>query len=156
MEKLQQRSSFIDAQAQTVAKNADYAAGLQAQINPSQYPVINKYILAGKSNYMGDPKVAGFITAVNSVQTEYAKVMSGSTGSAPATDSAMAHARQMFNANMNPQQIMEVVKAMKAEMANQQSSYNAELSGLSARMQEFGGQSAKPGSIDDLLKKYGH
>jgi hypothetical protein len=144
MEKLQQRTSFIDAQAQTVAKNADYAAGLQAAIHPSQYPVINKYILAGKSNYMGDPKVAGFITAVNSVQTEYAKVMSGSTGSAAATDSAMAHARSLFNANMNPAQIVEVTKAMKAEIANQQSSYNAELTGLSARMQEFGGQNAAP------------
>lgn len=81
-------------------------------------PIVNRWLQAGKRE-TGDPDVAAFNSAMWTAATEYAKVMSGSTGSQASTDSARLEANRMLNTIDSPAAIRAVIeKTMKPDMEN--------------------------------------
>lgn len=139
----QQRASLLTAQMKTVDDNAKYALSIAQSMPRSQYPLVNKYLQSGKA-FMGDPQTTKFITALNSVQTEYAKAMSGATGAGGSTDAAMSHARSLINNAMNNGQLGAALDAMRTEMANQQKNYEGQMFDLSSRMDQLTPAGAAP------------
>lgn len=86
----------------TFRKNADVALQLSDSFPRTKIPLLNKAIIAGKTNITGDPAASKMATSLYTVATEYARLTSapGATGSM-ITDSAREEARQLLNTWQN-------------------------------------------------------
>lgn len=82
----------------------------------TRFPLLNKALMSWNHN-TGDPKVDVAISRLGTFTDEYAKVIAGGTGNAPATDSVRADAKRRINEAGSPEQIKEVISSMKQEMA---------------------------------------
>lgn len=76
-------------------------------------------------NQTGHGGVSQFNIAVNTFGEVYARVMTGATGSAPATDSARQRAHQLLNPDQSPTQIRRNYNQMLQEMAAQSGALDA-------------------------------
>lgn len=144
----------VESYEQTVQKNIGILESFLSGKGAPQgkMPVINRWIQAGRRSIAGDPDVSAYDTALKTVTAEYAKVMSGGTGSAAAsTDSARAEAESLLNGAQTPAQVRAVLGTMKREMANRIESLKAQETDLKSRL----GNSGKPAGGSDLKSKYG-
>jgi hypothetical protein len=97
-------------------------------------PVINRWIQAGRVA-TGDPDVKALDDAIRTVAGEYAKVMSGSMGNAPATEGARAEANQMISVIDSPEAIHEVFdQVMRPDMENKKNNYNGQITAIKKRI----------------------
>lgn len=96
---------------------ADIIDQLSAQVPRSQYPVINKAIVAGNLKLIGDSKTQQLANAVQTFAAEYAKIIEGSTGSsAGSSDASRRAADRLINTAMNKGTMADVVQLMRREM----------------------------------------
>jgi hypothetical protein len=131
--------NMIESFENTAVKNADLALSLAPKGGgPSSVPVLNRYIQAGRKNVGGDADVAAFDAALGTFADEYAKVVSGNTGSAGATDSVRAEVHRRINGAMNPAQLQSVISTMKAEMKNRSASLVDQEAGLRSTLSAHG------------------
>src|SRR6185369_4172368 len=89
----------------------------------------------------GDPEIAKYVTYLNAVEGEYAKIQSGSLGNSPVSDASKRDAKDVINKFMSQGQIQAVAEAMRGEGNNRLSSIRDQKQALMGSM----GQSA-PGS----------
>jgi hypothetical protein len=86
-------------------------------------PLVNKYIQEGKIA-TGNVSVDKLVTAIGTLSGEYAKIMSGATGSVAApTDATQAAANNMLNLYKTTGQIKGSLDIMKRDMKNKTDSY---------------------------------
>jgi hypothetical protein len=107
--------------ANTLDKNLTSLLALQGKTDTSGVPLLNKAYRAWQQGVSGDPDVAQAVTYLSSAQGEFAKLKSGSFGNAPASDAAMADAKDVINKFMANGQITAVAAAMRGEAANRTS-----------------------------------
>lgn len=81
-------------------------------------PVLNRWQQYAKGQYAGDPDVAKFQTAIQTIKNEYAKIQSGSIGNAPVSDAARREAEGMLDPNQTPAQLMANFDYMVKETGN--------------------------------------
>lgn len=117
---------MVGAFEKTFHKNIDVMEGLLPKVNQGGIPVANRWINAGRKSIAGDPDVAAFNTALQTVQAEYAKIMSGSMGNTPVSDSARHHAEELINSAQTPQQLAAVIKVLRQDAANRMSGFDEE------------------------------
>ena len=86
-------------------------------------PFINDYIQNGKVN-SGDPNTVEYATAIGTMAEEYAKIISGSTGSAGSTVSAQEYARELFKPGFNKAQMIGAVQTAQANMRAREQGYS--------------------------------
>lgn len=94
-----------------------------AQNGPS--PLLNQPYRAILNRGAGNAGVSRFNIAVNTFGEVYARVMTGATGSAAATDSARQRAHQLLNPDQSPTQIRANYQQMLQEMAAQSGALDA-------------------------------
>lgn len=124
---LQKQEALVQAYEGTAQRNADLVLQLAPQGGGTTgSPVLNRWIQAGRQNIAGDPNVASFNNAIGTLADEYAKVMSGGTGSQGATDSSRTEAYRRLNASSSPAQLESVITTMRQEMGNRISSMEEE------------------------------
>lgn len=114
----------------TASKNLDLAEELSGKFNRSKVPLINRALIAGQTQIAGDPAATQFLNAVQTFQNEYAKVMSGSMGSAAATDFALKEAQKLINAAMNKEQFKAAAAVSRREMHNRRMALSEEIQNL--------------------------
>lgn len=125
----------VKANSQALAKMASYAtmvkgfedtankgADLVLQLapkgaGPSGSPILNRWIQYGRKSIKGDPDVAAFNNAIGTLTSEYAKIMSGSTGAQGASDASRKEAEDRIDKAYNVEQLKAVVDTMRQEMA---------------------------------------
>lgn len=108
-----------EAYENTMLQNMDAAKQMIAKgAGTTGVPVINRWQRYIKGEYKGDPDVAAFNTAIQTVKNEYAKIQSGSIGNTPVSDASRKEAEGMVNPNMTPQQIMANFDYMTKETGN--------------------------------------
>lgn len=110
----------------TAERNLNLALEASARVQRTGSPILNSILQQARLHGTGDPSATQLETAVNSFVEEYAKVMSGSTGGAAATDSARAQAHAMMNTGMTIPQIQAAAQQMTAEMGNRRAALNAQ------------------------------
>ncbi len=139
---LSRQASMINAFEQTAVKNADQVLLLAPKGVGGSAPVLNRWINAGRRDVAGDPDVAKFNLAVGTLADEYAKVVSGGTGSTAVTDSARAEAYSRINGAMTVPQLQNVIAQMKIEMENRKSSLAEEQERLRGHIHSGGAEVA--------------
>lgn len=115
---LKKTKTMIKAFEEMANKNADIALEMSDKVDRTGTPVINRWILAGNNKLAGDVDTATFNTAVNVFANEYAKIMSGSMGNTPVSDSARKEAHEILNTAQTPAQLRANIKLLQREMKN--------------------------------------
>ena len=109
---------MIKAFEEMANKNADIALEMSDKVDRSGTPVVNRWFLAANNKIAGDVDTATFNTAVNVFVNEYAKIMSGSMGNTPVSDSARKEAHEILNTAQTPAQLRANIKLLQREMQN--------------------------------------
>ena len=115
---LKKTKTMIKAFEEMANKNADIALELSTKVDRTGSPVVNRWFLAGNNKLAGDVDTATFNTAVNVFANEYAKIMSGSMGNTPVSDSARKEAHEILNTSQTPAQLRANIKLLQREMKN--------------------------------------
>jgi hypothetical protein len=111
---------------QTALLNADNALRLAPKGAGPLSPALNQYIQGARKNLQGSPDVTAYDVAIGTFLTEYAKIMSGSTGAQGSTDSARREAGELLNRYASRGQLAAGITVMKQDMANRMSGYEGE------------------------------
>lgn len=115
-------------------KNFDVALKLAPDAIPTELgPFFNRWVEEGETA-LGDPNVPPYVAAMITGANEYAKVMSGSTGTAASTVDARKEARSMFSPYMSLPQISQVIAVAKADMKNRENTLNEQVGTIKSRL----------------------
>ena len=109
----------------TAMKNFDRALDLAKAggIPTNMGPWVNKFIQTGETG-VGDKNVPAYVASLLTGANEYAKVISGSTGSQGSTVDSRREAANMFSGAYNYDQIKNVIYGVaKPDMENKKQSY---------------------------------
>lgn len=87
------------------------------QIDRSGSPLFNRWKQAAQQEIAQDPNLKTFQNNIATFAGEYAKIMSGSTGGTPASDSARHEAMTRISAADSPATLSAVIAQMRQEMA---------------------------------------
>jgi hypothetical protein len=148
---LQKQADMITSFENTVLDNMSVAGGLKDKGAGTPIgPVINRWIQGGRIA-TGDPDVKAFNAAMETVAGEYAKIMSGSTGAAAATEGATQRAKELISTIDSPQAIDAVFGVMQKDMHNRTSNLSKQRDTIKGRMSTKKGAVA-PASADDQLE----
>ncbi len=129
----------------TANKNFDTALRLAKDAVPTDLgPFFNRWVEEGEK-MLGDTNVPPYITALLTASTEYAKIMSGSTGAQGSTVDARREAQEVFSPYLSKGQIDRVVGVAKVDMGNRKDSLYGQIDDIKGRLRSAG--SGEPTSI---------
>jgi len=130
---LTKQTDSIRAFEGTALKNLDMLVSQSAKVPRTAFPLLNKAILEGKLA-TGDPEVAKLNAIVKPFVDEYAKILSGSTGAAGATDTARKEAAGIIAGYMSPDQIKQLAPFIRQELKNRTDSLDEQQAAIRERM----------------------
>lgn len=115
------------AQAEkTALRNADLVLSLAPRgVGPTKTPIIDSWIQAGRRG-TGDPDVAAYNVAVRTFANEYARVMSGGTGSQQLSDASRREIDDLLSNDQTLEQVRSSIAVMKQDMENRQAGIHEE------------------------------
>jgi hypothetical protein len=114
--------SAISSYYDTMDKNLGNLLDLSGKIDSSGSPLINKVFRAYQQGVTGDPDVAKYVTYLNAVESEFAKIQSGALGNQATTDAQRKDAKDTINKFMGQGTIEAVAEGMRGEGMNRLSS----------------------------------
>jgi hypothetical protein len=127
----------------TASKNADLALTLAPKgASPINVPVLNRWIQTGRRAIAGDPNVTSFDIALGTFLDEYAKIVSGATGSQGTTDASRREAYDRLSKYATQGQLQAGIATMKVEMHNRITSMEDVQAGLRSHLR--GSEGASP------------
>lgn len=135
--------------AQTLEKNLNNLEQSYSKVDSTGSPLVNKAVRQWQQGVSGDPQTADMILWLKSVQSEFAKLRSGSLGNAPLSDAAMADSAKVINEYMNQGGIKAVASAIRQEKDNRISSLQEQNDQLNSAL---GGNKAHSGGTVTLYK----
>jgi hypothetical protein len=119
---------------QTTMDNIKLAQSQMKGIPTDISPLINQWVQTGQIQ-TGDPDVQAYAAALNTALTEYAKVMSGSTGSVAAvSDSAREEVASLLQKNAPTQVANAVFGVMEQDMQNKERDYAGQIAYVENQM----------------------
>ncbi len=142
---LAQQQQFADAAQSflsTADKNSDLLAATLKKIPDTGIPVFNQPLRAFSKSVAGDKNLSQFSTYLQSIQNEYAKILTQPNLAGQLTDSARQEASQLIRSDATVGQILGSVQALRAEGGNRLTSIGEQIQRISGRMQN--GTSAQP------------
>ena len=145
---LQKQQTMISAFEKNAQKNADMALEFSDKADRTGTPIFNLWLQAGQKGVQGNPDVSAFNAANETFVNEYAKIMSGSMGNTPVSDSARAHAHEMLSTAMTKDQYEAVIGTLRREMKNRMDGMDAEKQALMATMHGSHPAPAQPSAPD--------
>jgi hypothetical protein len=149
----------------TAIKNFDVALKLSKNAVPTDWgPWLNKWIETGETQF-GNTDVPPYVTAMLTGASEYAKIMSGSTGAQGATVDSRREAAELFSPYLSKGQIERVVAVAKTDMENRKQSLHTQIDEITTEIRNVGSgapatPSASAGGVSalpaDLPSPAGH
>lgn len=137
--KVSNQRNIAEPAEKTVISNANFLLTLAPKGGgQTGSPVLNRFLQHARGEYAGDPDVSAFNNTIGTVADEYAKVMSGGTGSQAATDSSRAEAYRRLSSSATLPQLRSNIAAMKVEMANRITSLKNQEGELQATIRNGG------------------
>ena len=148
---LEKQKNMAMAFEGTTVRNLDIVQNMSNKVDRTGSPILNKYALYLKGQVAGDADTQLLKNSVISAANEYAKVISGSTGSAAATDASRREAEELLNASFSKGTTTKVIAQMKQEMENRRKGFDDQLGQLRQQM-KGNPASAKPKTADEYLQ----
>lgn len=112
---------------------------LSKKVGRTSWPIINAALQAGKTTITGDSDATQLANAITSFTEEYAKIMTGTTGSAAAaSDSARKASKDLINAAMNKGTMHDVLMLMQRQMGLTMQGYDATIGHINDRISASG------------------
>lgn len=130
---LTKQSDMITSFESTARKNLDMLVAQSAKVPRASWPIINKAIVKGELA-TGDPEAAKYMAIVKPFVDEYAKILSGQTGSAGASDTARREAAEIISPYFNENQIKQLAPFIRQELKNRTDSLSEQRDVIKARM----------------------
>ena len=122
----------------TAIRNFDQALQYAGKAIPTEWgPWLNRWVMEGQKA-IGDPTAPAYVVALLTAANEYAKVMSGSTGAAAATEGARHEAAEFFSPYLAQGQVKEVITVAKQEMENRRQELYAGVDDIKNRLRVAG------------------
>jgi hypothetical protein len=135
------------------SKNFDVAMNLAPDAIPTELgPFFNQWIEQGDT-MLGNPEVPRYVAAIITGANEYAKVMSGSTGTAASTVDSRREAREMFSPYLSLPQISQVIAVAKADMANRENTLKEQVDTIKSRLGGKEPAAAAPAVMPNVPRK---
>lgn len=131
---LTKQEQMVGAFEKNALSNADIALQSSAAVDRTGIPVLNRWIMAGQKNVLGDPDVSRFHAATTTFVNEYAKIMSGSMGNTAVSDSLRKETEALLGTKDTPEQFQATIDLMKQEMRNRMKGFAAQKSELTSGM----------------------
>lgn len=132
---LTKQSDMISSFENTALKNLDMLVEQSKKVPRSNFPLINKAILTGRLE-TGDPETAKFYAIVKPFTDEYAKILSGQTGAAGASDTARKEAQGIISPYFSPDQIEKLKPFITQELQNRTGSLRQQQESIQGRMHD--------------------
>lgn len=136
---LTKQEQMVGAFEKNALRNADVALAESAKVDRTGSPVLNRWLLAGQKEVLGDPDVSRFHAATITFVNEYAKIMSGSMGNTAVSDSLRRETESLLATKDTPEQFAATIDLMKQEMRNRMLGFQEQKAELS---RTFGGGNA--------------
>lgn len=116
-------------------QQADLVRDLSARVDRTNFPVLNRALLAGKKDILGDADTQLLYNALTTFTAEYAKIIEGSTGSAAgSTDAARKASASLAHAALNKDTLAKTLDLMQKEMRYTIQGYDATKDAITAKM----------------------
>lgn len=135
---LAQQQKAADAAAAFLAtadKNSALLEQTLAKIPDTGSPLLNAPLRSLDQRALGSVDMAQFKTYLQSVQNEYAKILTQPTLSGQLTDSARKEAEQLVSSDATVKQIVGSLQALRAEGGNRLQSIGDQIKAIQGRMQ---------------------
>lgn len=133
----------------TALANLERAVVLSDKVDRLGVPVFDRWIQAGRKNVVGAPDISRFHVANETFVNEYAKVMSGSLGNTPVSDSLRKEIHTLLATKDTKEQYKEATDEMKIEMHNRIVGFTKQKAELKDSMKAGGGSSGAGSSTED-------
>ncbi len=140
LKKLQQQTDAVSAFESTASANAKILDDVLKRTPDIGVKFLNKPLRAIEGQ-LGSEDVAAFNTIRQSVQNEYARIISNPNLSGTMSDSARKEAETLLSTDATVGQIRAALKVLKTEAANRHTSYQDQIDSIRRRM---GGQGGVP------------
>ena len=107
----------------TFDKNAQMALEFSNNIARTKSPMVNQLIQSWQTSGVQDPELKAFKNSTETAVNEYAKIMSGSTGSSAVSVAAAKHAREMLSTADSPEAFNRGLQTLRQEADNRLESF---------------------------------
>lgn len=152
--RIQTQRGPVLAFARTTERNLDIATDLSNRVDRTQIPVVNRWLVSGQQQWLGDPKTAAFAAATRTAINEYARVTTTTTGGGVTSDQARKEVEAMLSTAQTPEQFREVVNTLRLEMRNRIKGYEDQIRETQGRIKTLRGEpdSESTGNVPSLPK----
>lgn len=100
----------------TLDKQLTLAQQYSDQVNRTDSPLVNKYLIAARTGVFGDPQTAALNNIITTAAYEFAKILSGAAASIGGVSISSADdAKNLLNSAMSKGQFNEVLSLMRKE-----------------------------------------
>jgi hypothetical protein len=111
---LEQWGAYVGKAQEQLDKTMDMAIGYAEQMSPSDIKRVNEAIISGGKEF-GDPISAKYASAIQSVKTEYSRLMSGPTSNAMLPVEAQHRADDLISGGYNLEQLRGIKEVINKE-----------------------------------------
>lgn len=144
---IQKSLSAATAFADTAKKNTELLKAVIATVPDTGIPLLNTSVRLIDAKVFGDKNMAALNAIRQSVQNEYARIISQPNLTGVLSDSARHEAETILSADSTPQQMLEALKTLEKEAENRQSSYEEQIQAIRTRIRGI-----TPGVVDQSKK----
>lgn len=125
-----------EAFSKTAENNLDNLLEVSKTVDRTTgHPMLDRWLLAGRKAWSGDPDVARFDFAARTAINETARVLNSATAAGLLTNEAREEIAALLNTAMTHGQIEAVVDMAKKEMAGRRRAYNDQVSLIQNQIQ---------------------
>lgn len=146
LKKLQTSFDQVSAFEQTALKNINLLQETAKKIPDLGSRFANVPVRAISGRMLGTEEMAAFKTALNTAQTEAAKVLNSSNASGVLSDSARHELQDIVDGNMSYKAMVASLNTLKQDMANRHQAYTEQISDIQGRLKtkKSGEEQVKP------------
>jgi len=123
LNQLTKQEQLVVAYEKTADKQLNLLVELGRKVPKTDWPIINSALMKGEKNIAGSPAANNFLSSAIATQGEFAKILSGSTSAAGATDASRREAAEMISPYMSEEQLESLVPNLKREMEFRKQGY---------------------------------
>lgn len=130
LDQITKQEAFTGSAVNTLDANLKALQTIGSKVDDTGSPLANKVLNHWNQGVVSDPTTAAYVTMLNAVQGEYAKIASNNNGNSPISDAAKADAKDVINKAMSQGGVAAVAQAMRQESANRMQAIREAKQGL--------------------------
>lgn len=138
LKSLQKNYDQVQAFEGTAEKNIDLLQDTAKKIPDLNARFANVPVRMFNSRMIGTENMAAFNTALNTAQTEAAKVLNSSNATGVLSDSARHELQAIIDGNLSYPALVASLNTLKQDMANRTQAYQLQINGIQDRIKKAG------------------